>query len=98
LRPILRVRPQADAEMGEAVRWYESQRRGLGLEFLFSARQMLSTIEDAPERFPKVRGEVRRALLRRFPYGILYLVEPEEIVVIGCFHSKRDPQRWQSRR
>jgi plasmid stabilization system protein ParE len=95
--PELLVRPRAKAELGEAFRWYEEQREGLGREFLRAALETLFAIEAAPERYPRVRGKVRRALLRRFPYALLYLAEAEQTVVIACFHSKRDPRRWHSR-
>lgn len=94
----LLVRQRAATEIQEAFRWYEEQRQGLGAEFLQAARETLSAVEEAPERYPRVRGEIRRALLHRFPYSILYLAEHERTVVIGCFHSKRDPRRWASRR
>jgi toxin ParE1/3/4 len=42
--------------------------------------------------------DIRRALLRRFPYGIFYLVEPEQIVILACFHARRHPKQWQRRR
>lgn len=98
MTPELLVRPRARAELGEAFRWYEERREGLGREFLRAALEALSAIEAAPERYPRVRGEVRRILLRRFPFALLYLAEPEQTIVIACFHSKRDPRRWHSRR
>lgn len=60
-------------------------------------RAALTAIEESPERYPVARGEVRRRLLDRFPYSILYLVEVREIVVIACFHGRRDPTRWHRR-
>ncbi len=60
-------------------------------------RKALSAIEEAPERYSIVRNDVRRRILDRFPYSILYLVEPGQIVVFACFHGKRDPKRWHSR-
>jgi plasmid stabilization system protein ParE len=44
-----------------------------------------------------VHGEARRAVLRRFPYSVIYAVREDEIVVIACFHGRRDPKRWQDR-
>ncbi|MCB1032905.1 MAG: type II toxin-antitoxin system RelE/ParE family toxin [Acidobacteria bacterium] len=93
----LSVRPLAEAEIEQARAWYEEKRQGLGARFLAEVREGLVAIEESPERYPVVRGEVRRRLLHRFPYFLLYLVDPEVIVVIGCFHARRDPRRWQSR-
>lgn len=93
----LSLRPEAMDEIREAFQWYERQRPGLGDEFLEEVSETLSEVELAPYRYPKIRGEARRALLRRFPYSILYLAEPEETVVFACFHGKRDPRHWHSR-
>ncbi len=95
--PPLSVRSEAEAEIQEAYQWYEMQRRGLGDEFLVAVRQALASVERSPRLYPVIRGKVRRALLSRFPYSILYLAEPESTVVIACFHGKRDPRHWHSR-
>lgn len=41
--------------------------------------------------------QVRRALIRRFPYSVMYVVEEDVITIIACFHVKRDPKKWQNR-
>jgi plasmid stabilization system protein ParE len=98
MTPPLFLRPLARTEIQEAYEWYEERRQGLGEEFLDAVREVLEAVESAPLRFPVIRKDVRRALLRRFPYSILYLVEPEVTVVLGCFHGRRDPRRWHGRR
>lgn len=96
MAPVLSLRPQARAEVAEAYDWYELRRSGLGERFLSVLGETLNAIEQAPRRYPRIRGEVRRACLKRFPYCVLYLAEPAEVVVIAVFHSARDPRRWQS--
>lgn len=54
-------------------------------------------IEDNPELFGKIRGEVRRVILHKFPYGVFYIVRPELISVIAVMHHARDPKHWQGR-
>jgi plasmid stabilization system protein ParE len=93
----LSIRSEAEVEIQEAYDWYEAQRPGLGDEFLAAVRQALAAVERSPRQYPMVRGKVRRALLSHFPYSVLYLAEPENTVVIACFHGKRDPRRWYSR-
>jgi plasmid stabilization system protein ParE len=44
-----------------------------------------------------VEGEARRVILRRFPYGVFYEIHGDEVVVLACFHSSRDPREWQER-
>jgi hypothetical protein len=50
-----------------------------------------------PERYPVVRGEARRALLRRFPYAVFFVATPDLVSVLACMHARRDPRRWQER-
>lgn len=45
-----------------------------------------------PKGFPKVHGEFRRRLLRRFPYAIYYRLEGSTIIIFGLFHCARDPR------
>jgi plasmid stabilization system protein ParE len=69
----------------------------LGAEFVRVVDAAFSSINRNPLQFPQVYGEMRRAVLRRFPYSILFKVSDEEIVVLSVFHSRRDPKRWKSR-
>jgi plasmid stabilization system protein ParE len=96
--PPLTLRPAARAEIDEAYQWYEERRAGLGEEFLRAVRAVLAEVEQAPRRYPVIRNDIRRALLRRFPYSILYIAEPEATIVVACFHGSRDPRRWHERR
>jgi hypothetical protein len=80
-----------------AMRWYEERRPGLGGEFLSSVDAAIASARTRPESFPKVRGEVRRVLLKRFPYAIHFLIEPHAIVVLSVFQAKRDPEGRQDR-
>jgi toxin ParE1/3/4 len=91
------VRPQAAAELDEAAAWYAARSRGLGAEFVRVVDAAFSAIQRNPSQFPLVHGEVRRAVLRRFPYAILFIESEEAIVVLSVFHSRRDPERWQNR-
>ncbi|NJL41758.1 MAG: type II toxin-antitoxin system RelE/ParE family toxin [Leptolyngbyaceae cyanobacterium SM1_4_3] len=54
-------------------------------------------IQLLPEAYEVVFENVRRAVVRKFPYLILYKVEPNRVVVLAVFHSKRDPKTWQDR-
>lgn len=90
--------PEAEADVGEVHIWYSGRGLGLGQEFIRSLDACLEGVAHLPESFPIVHRRVRRALLRRFPYCVFYLVEPTRAVVIGVFHARRDPQAWQRRR
>jgi toxin ParE1/3/4 len=91
------IRPAAEAEILEAHAWYEHGTEGLGLEFMRAVEACLANIERHPKAYPIVHRELRRALLRRFPYALFYLLDGSNIVVIACFHASRDPKEWQDR-
>ncbi len=94
-RPFV-VRPQAEAELDEAAAWYSERSGGLGAEFVRVIDAAFSAIQRNPLEFPVVYRQIRRAVVRRFPYTILFTESAEEIVVLSVFHSRRDPKRWQS--
>ena len=91
------VRRAAERDITSAFGWYQEQAVGLGHEFLRSLDACLASLRRRPRSYPFVHKEVRRALLRRFPYAVFYLAEPERIVVLAVFHVRRDPERWKQR-
>jgi hypothetical protein len=66
------VRPEAAREIQEAFDWYEGRSEGLGLEFLRVADACLSGVQRNPTVYQVVHEQVRRALLRKFPYALFY--------------------------
>jgi len=91
------IRPEAETELAEAFDWYERRVPGLGVDFLTAVDMVVDSILSSPLHHPVVYKSVRRALMRRFPYQILFLVEADVIIVIAVFHGARDPKRWQDR-
>jgi toxin ParE1/3/4 len=91
-------RPAAAADVEDAWQWYEARREGLGDEFLDVIQATLESITAHPESAPVVHRDVRRQLLRRFPFGLFYRIVEEQVVVVACFHAKRSPRLWRSRR
>ena len=92
------LRRIAAEEFDDSIAWYDRQRAGLGREFRATIENHLRQVTDNPERFPRVRRNVRRAVVRRFPFVIHFLVETDQIVVLSVFHTSRDPTRLRSRR
>lgn len=93
------LRRIAAREFDDSIAWYERQREGLGREFRAAVEEYFQRIANNSGRFPKVRGEVRRAVvLRRFPFVIHFLIEPERIVVFSVFHTSREPEQLKYRR
>ena len=93
----VRLRPEAEQDLVDSANWYQNQRSGLGLEFLEEAQAVLSSIAERPLSYPIVHRTARRALLHRFPFGVFYVIEGEQAVVIGILHGSRDPQAWKAR-
>ena len=91
------VRPEAAREVQAAFDWYEEKSEGLGLEFLRAADACLAGIKRNPLASPEVHQQVHRALLRRFPYTLFYIIKEESIIVLACFHAKRSPIDWLRR-
>jgi plasmid stabilization system protein ParE len=87
----------ADADIEAAFGWYESEQRGLGLEFLDEVRAAYARILDGPFKYQELRSGIRRALTRRFPYAIYFSVDDDLIVVIAVLDTARDPAEWQFR-
>jgi plasmid stabilization system protein ParE len=91
------VRPEAEEDLRSAYQWYQEQRKGLGDEFLLCVEVAFASILKNREQYIKIHKEVHRALLRRFPYGIFYVIDNNIISIISIFHCSRDPQRWINR-
>lgn len=83
--------------MAVATSWYEQQREGLGQEFLDQAMTAFNAIAGQPLIYPVVHRNTRRALMARFPFGIYFRVEADDIVVVAIMHGSRHPHRWQGR-
>lgn len=94
----LRLREEAIADLQGAASWYESQRPGLGTEFLDSASATFQRIAGRPMAYPVVHRETRRALMQRFPFAVFFRGEAEFIVVFAVMHASRHPLRWRQRR
>jgi plasmid stabilization system protein ParE len=92
------LRRVAEREFDDSIAWYENQREGLGQEFRATVEEYFQRIGDNPEWFPEVRGEVRRAVVRRFPFVIHFLVEINHIVILSVFHTSREPEQLKYRR
>jgi toxin ParE1/3/4 len=85
------VQPQSDLDIQATTVWYEDQRFGLGSRFLDELDLVFQRIEGNPRQFPRVQGDVHRALFRHFPYGVYFLVESEDIKVLAVLHLHREP-------
>ena len=88
---------EADDDLFEAFRWYERQAVGLGDRFLGAVDTRLDSIRVAPEQYPPLEGEYRRAIVTRFPYSIVFKASAVRVVVAAVPHHHRDEASWRSR-
>ena len=95
--PSLHLTSAAEQDLADAIDWYEEQHPGLGNEFLLSVDATFSNIRRNPEQYPVMYRGLRRALVRRFPFSVFYLVESPQITVLAVFHVRRNPKEWKSR-
>jgi toxin ParE1/3/4 len=90
--------PEALAEYSEAVKYYTEQRVEVAQAFINAIEDTVYRIRESPTRYVAVDGEVRRCMARKFPYGILYTIEQDYILILAIMHCSREPRYWKSRR
>ena len=94
--------PEAVLELIEAAAWYETRQPGLAIRFLQEIDQAQQAIQSRPKSFLQLANmavdlEVRRALLPRFPYALVFLELQTEIRELAVAHAKRHPDYWLNR-
>jgi plasmid stabilization system protein ParE len=94
--PVI-LRRAAQAEYDDAVDWYEGQRPGLGADFARRVKERLDQIAATPLMHSVAHKDIRKAVVKQFPYSIFYRVVSGTVVVVSVFHTSRDPRIWQSR-
>ncbi len=87
----------AQRELDDAVAWYNEQATGLGQDFLDELDRVVRRAVTFPMSCPEIEPGVRRCLLARFPYGLIYGVDQETIVVVAVAHLHRKPRYWMDR-
>ena len=93
----VRILSCAEAELAEAIDYYNGECAGLGYALAAEVKTTLNRISAFPEAWPRLSARARRGLVGRFPYGILYQVHGDEILVLAIMHLRRAPVRWAER-
>ena len=91
------VAPEAQDDLIAIYDWYEARRFGLGDDFLNCVDACFEKIRRAPESYSVAFEAYRRALVRRFPYAVIYDAAAESITIYGVFHTSRDSDTWHLR-
>ncbi|NLX91926.1 MAG: type II toxin-antitoxin system RelE/ParE family toxin [Firmicutes bacterium] len=89
--------PLAEQELDEAFLWYEEQVVGLGNGFLDEFNQSIKRIVAFPALYEQIDNNLRRCLMNRFPYGIIYGIDGEQTIIVALAHLKRRPNYWSNR-
>ena|SRR5436190_5487578 len=92
-----RFHEAADAELTEAVAYYDGKAAGLGDRFLVDVKAATRYIERYPEIASVIDREVRAKVLTRFPYSLMYVVEPHQLFIVAVAHQSRRPGYWVNR-
>lgn len=97
----IRIGEEAEAELAEAARWYESHRAGLGMAFLDAVDNAVARIAEMPSMGSPLPGSadetLRRRAVLRFPYHVIYLELPDRLQVLAVAHDRRRPGYWVGR-
>lgn len=87
----------AQRELDDAVAWYNGQASGAGQDFLDELDRAVRRTVAFPMSCREIEPGIRRCLLARFPYGLIYGVDREMIVVVAVAHLHREPRYWVGR-
>jgi plasmid stabilization system protein ParE len=87
----------AQRELDDAVEWYDRQAAGLGRELLDELDRAVRRAVAFPMAYPEIELGIRRCRLARFPYGLIYGVDGDTLVVVAVAHLHRRPRYWIDR-
>ena len=94
---IYSFHPEAELEFLQAVDYYEDKEKNLGYDFAFEIYSAIERILAFPIAWPVIDENIRRAVVRRFPYGILYSQSGKEIYILAVMNLNREPNYWKER-
>jgi toxin ParE1/3/4 len=89
--------PEAESEFYEALDYYEDCESGLGYDFSIEVLTAIQNIVNYPTAWPLIEEDVRRCLVNRFPYGVIYSMDPSGILILAVMHLRRHPDYWKNR-
>lgn len=89
--------PEAEAEFNAAIDYYEECEPGLGYDFSIEVFAGIQNIANYPAAWPVIEEDIRRCLVNRFPYGIIYQLEKSQIFILAVMPLRRHPDYWKHR-
>ena len=97
MKYLVTISLEAEKDLKEAFIWYEKNRTGLGYDFLLNIQAGFEFLERSPLAFPEIYKKVRRILIKRFPYKIIYIINQSSVIVIGVIYGGRHPRHFNKR-
>ena len=94
---IYRFHPEALDEYQQATLYYAERDPTLALRFVEAIEDTIRRVVESPQRWRVLDEDVRRCLTHVFPYGILYTIEPDFILIVAVMHGSREPGYWKRR-
>ncbi|MBI3932965.1 MAG: type II toxin-antitoxin system RelE/ParE family toxin [Acidobacteria bacterium] len=95
---VVRLFPEAEAEVVANERWYAQRSPSVATAFLAEVDQAIARIGETPETWPRYRRGTRRFILRRFPFSVVYRIDGDVVYVVAVAHAKRRPEYWRRRK
>ncbi|MBX3164110.1 MAG: type II toxin-antitoxin system RelE/ParE family toxin [Bacteroidetes bacterium] len=89
--------PEAEDEFIEAVNFYNARQENLGYDFSVEVYATIRIVMAQPKAWQILKGSIRRALVNRFPYGIIYKISKQQIIILAVMHLHREPNYWKKR-
>lgn len=93
------VTQPAESELDEVMDWYEKEKSGLGITFLYHFLNRIAYLRENPYLYQEVYKAYRRVLMKKYPYAIYYGIEEQnqEVIVLAIWHTSKDPERLKNR-
>ena len=87
----------AERELEDSAQYYNLECYGLGISFLEEVERCLHAISEHPEVGQEIRKDIRRLVLRKFPFSLLYSVAGGQVRILAVMHNRRRPMYWAGR-
>lgn len=89
--------PEAEAELLQAIEYYERQEIGLGYDFAIEIHEAIQNIRSHPHAWKKLTKDIRSCIINRFPYAVIYSQQDEAVFILAIMHCHRNPDYWRKR-
>src|SRR5690348_12856684 len=94
---LLCFHPKFPDDVRPAAAWYDEKSIALGNRFRAAVNDRLDAVEKRPASFARIDGELRAAIVRGFPYIVVFEDHSTRVDVVGLFHAAADPSAWRAR-